>query len=77
MTVRVRYMPNELGEGAVDLFPEADAWRELEDGSLALYEVWEDEDGKDHKRKVGIVRAGRWESAVEVVDSEDSEATPE
>lgn len=72
MSVRVRYMPNELGEGAVDLFAEADAWRELEDGSLALFEVWEDSDGKEKRHKVGMIRAGRWESVVEVAESKSA-----
>lgn len=69
MSVRVRYMPNELGEGAVDVFLDANYWRELEDGSLILLEMWEDDDGKTRKRKVGMVRAGRWESVISQEDA--------
>ena len=60
----MRYTANDLSEGAIDVFGEADGWREDEDGNIVLTEEYENEEGEIRKRRVGLIKAGRWESVM-------------
>lgn len=75
MTVRVRYRANDLSEGVVEEIPWANQWEVLADDTLILLDVYDDDDGKKRKRKVGSVHRERWDSVV-VID-EDAEAEAE
>lgn len=70
MPVRVRYTGTELcPEGVVELVKEADAWttESTDDGeAIKLYEVWEDDDEKTHRRCIGRVAPGHWQSVVAI-----------
>jgi hypothetical protein len=66
--IRVRYRANELSEGVVETFHEANAFHIHEDNTLELREAWVEEgrDGKrrDRYRVVGEIHRDRWDSVV-------------
>lgn len=70
MTVRVRYRANDLSEGAVERFPEANQWDENDDGALELRWRWRDDDGTWHYVVTGTIRPGTWDSAVVELDGD-------
>lgn len=65
MAVRVRYRPNELGEtGVVEIFYNADGWREDDDGNIILTRTYETDEGESRRSRVGVVKADRWDSVM-------------
>jgi hypothetical protein len=75
MAVRVRYRANDLSEGVVETFHEANAFHIHEDNTLELRESWV-EKGNDGKRRswyrvVGEIHHDRWDSVV-LLDTADA-----